>query len=84
MDDDIRVAAPVRLDAYDVGNLAYTDKIYRAWLTLYGIDESGAVLVRPDGTVAWRQAHASGDALQNLADALYQILGHSELLSLPS
>ncbi len=82
--DDIRVAAPVRLDAYDVGNLAYTDKIYRAWLTLYGIDESGAVLVRPDGTVAWRQAHASGDALQNLADALYQILGHSELLSLPS
>jgi 2-polyprenyl-6-methoxyphenol hydroxylase-like FAD-dependent oxidoreductase len=80
--DIVRAKAAVRLDAYDVSTLTHANDVYRSWLTLYEIDESGAVLVRPDGTVAWRQAQANADARQNLADVLYRILGHSELQSL--
>ncbi|HVZ45740.1 MAG TPA: FAD-dependent monooxygenase [Ramlibacter sp.] len=37
---------------------------------LYGIGETGAVLVRPDGHVAWRAPEAAGDARQALRNAL--------------
>jgi 2-polyprenyl-6-methoxyphenol hydroxylase-like FAD-dependent oxidoreductase len=40
----------------------------------YGIEPSGAVLVRPDGYVAWRQQSGSIDAAQSLAHALTQVL----------
>jgi 2-polyprenyl-6-methoxyphenol hydroxylase-like FAD-dependent oxidoreductase len=43
--------------------------------TTYGIESSGAVLVRPDGYVAWRQARHSPDAARSLAAALAAILG---------
>jgi putative polyketide hydroxylase len=36
----------------------------------YGLGESGAVLVRPDGYVAWRTVDLSGDPRRALADAL--------------
>ena len=40
----------------------------------YGIEPSGAVLVRPDGYVAWRQRHYSQDAAQTLARVLTTVL----------
>lgn len=40
----------------------------------YGIEPSGAVLIRPDGYVAWRQKSASADAAQTLTRALTQVL----------
>jgi hypothetical protein len=30
----------------------------KTWTSLYGIQEIGAVLIRPDGHVAWRRAEA--------------------------
>jgi putative polyketide hydroxylase len=45
------------------------------WLSAYGVSESGAVLVRPDGIVAWRSAGAAADPEQALRDALTRI-GH--------
>ncbi len=48
--------------------------VYARWADLAGIGESGALLVRPDRHVAWRQqddAQAGGDAL---VQALRQIL----------
>ncbi|WP_225780940.1 FAD-dependent monooxygenase [Xenophilus sp. Marseille-Q4582] len=42
--------------------------------TAYGIEASGAVLVRPDGYVGWRQRHHVADAALQLADALQSIL----------
>ena len=37
---------------------------------VYGIGRSGAVLVRPDGHVAWRDAHATGAAAMSALDTL--------------
>lgn len=44
------------------------------WLDVYGIDEHGAVLVRPDGHVAWRSRSAAGDSLLVLQAAMDAIL----------
>lgn len=41
----------------------------------YGIGETGAVLVRPDGFVAWRTVYASAQPEQMLEEALRSILG---------
>jgi 2-polyprenyl-6-methoxyphenol hydroxylase-like FAD-dependent oxidoreductase len=42
----------------------------------YGIDPSGAVLVRPDGYVGWRLAQIAPDAATRLSLALRHILCH--------
>lgn len=44
------------------------------FLTRYGISESGATLIRPDGIVAWRRANQPEDPVQAIADALARIL----------
>ena len=44
------------------------------WTARYGVNEDGAVLVRPDGHVAWRAAGSSPDAAEVLSMALGQIL----------
>jgi 2-polyprenyl-6-methoxyphenol hydroxylase-like FAD-dependent oxidoreductase len=46
-------------------------------LTAYGIDADGAVLIRPDGFIAWRRRHASGAAQADLDAALGHVLGTS-------
>lgn len=51
---------------------------YFAWARVREIHEAGALLVRPDGHVAWRQMQAVWDeeeALRQLRDALSDILG---------
>ncbi len=44
------------------------------WAQLYGVGTSGAVLVRPDGHVAWRRERQDSDAVVNLHSALRQVL----------
>jgi putative polyketide hydroxylase len=44
------------------------------WLEMYGIDAAGAVLVRPDGHIAWRCASAAVDPTAILADVMSRIL----------
>jgi 2,4-dichlorophenol 6-monooxygenase len=64
------------LDALRIGHIdgdLYDPRL--AWAQLRGITSKGAVLVRPDRVVAWRQAEAASDAGWELADALTQILG---------
>ncbi|WP_371821229.1 aromatic-ring hydroxylase C-terminal domain-containing protein [Blastococcus sp. PRF04-17] len=51
---------------------------YGYWHRVREIDEAGAILVRPDGYVAWRQSAAVWDdaeALHQLEDALTAVLG---------
>jgi 2-polyprenyl-6-methoxyphenol hydroxylase-like FAD-dependent oxidoreductase len=43
------------------------------WPAAYGVDRDGAVLIRPDGFIAWRRATAGGDA-QRAFDAALESL----------
>lgn len=45
-----------------------------AWPGLYGVGADGAVLVRPDGHVAWRAATASDDLREDLLAAVRRVL----------
>src|SRR6266516_6493940 len=51
----------------------------RPWHLLYGVEETGAMLVRPDGHVAWRRASAAADHSAELAAALSTILAVDSL-----
>ncbi|MEU9448133.1 FAD-dependent monooxygenase [Streptomyces sp. NPDC048277] len=67
----------VRLDAYGIG--AAGDLVYDTedadWATAHGTTADGAVLVRPDGYVAWRSpGPAEGDAEAELREVLGQVL----------
>ncbi|MEQ6437966.1 FAD-dependent monooxygenase [Comamonas sp. w2-DMI] len=51
--------------------------LYCSWHAIREVDEAGALLVRPDGVVAWRHMQGvadSGVAQQELAQALAQLL----------
>ena len=52
-----------------------------AWRERYGVDEDGAVLVRPDGHVAWRSARAASDPAEVLAVAMASVLDRPNALS---
>jgi 2,4-dichlorophenol 6-monooxygenase len=56
--------------------LRYEDP-YGDWARLSEVSDSGALLVRPDGYVAFRHGSAAPDAEQLLTDALRRILGHA-------
>ncbi|WP_225731411.1 MULTISPECIES: FAD-dependent monooxygenase [unclassified Nocardia] len=49
------------------------------WAEAYGVSESGAVLVRPDGFIAWRSRNAAADDAP--ATALRSILGVAQPVS---
>lgn len=50
---------------------------YGDWARLSEISDAGALLVRPDGFVAFRHATAAPDAQALLTDVLRRILGHA-------
>jgi putative polyketide hydroxylase len=47
---------------------------HNEWTSLYGIEPDGAVLVRPDGHVAWRTRSLSADTGRDLVSVLGRIL----------
>jgi putative polyketide hydroxylase len=68
-------AFPLRLR--DIRALSRTDEIVEEWQKLYDVSEDGAVLVRPDGMVAWRHAHKTDDAANTLEAAIQTLIGRS-------
>lgn len=44
------------------------------WATAYGVESDGAVLVRPDGHVAWRSRTSATDPKQDLERVLQRVL----------
>ena len=67
--------ANLPLDAVRIGHLdgdVYDPRC--AWLRQREIQSDGAILVRPDRFVAWRQATSAEDPRSALAGALSQIL----------
>ncbi|MEU8591197.1 FAD-dependent monooxygenase [Streptomyces sp. NPDC048664] len=68
----------VPLDAYVVGTGADADLDTGDgpdWAATHGTTPEGAVLVRPDGIVAWRSAGGAPDMEGELSDVLLRVLG---------
>ena len=61
------------LDVYQIGSDVVTDPS-GAFADAYGIGRSGAVIVRPDGFVAWRAKGAEGPRPGLVRDALAALL----------
>ncbi|MCS0605151.1 FAD-dependent monooxygenase [Streptomyces sp. LP11] len=74
----IAEADGVRLDAYRIGTGPDADLTYDTegtdWATEHGTNADGAVLVRPDGFVAWRATDAATDAEAELRTVLGAVL----------
>ncbi|MFK4598801.1 FAD-dependent oxidoreductase [Streptomyces pristinaespiralis] len=67
----------VGLDAYRIGEGVEADLVAEAgadWAQTHGTTPEGAVLVRPDGFVAWRAVNAVPDAESALYEALVAVL----------
>jgi putative polyketide hydroxylase len=76
--DQIRFTIGLPLRLCDIGLIARTPEICSEWMRLYGVSKDGAVLVRPDGMVAWRAAEAPDNPDAALSRALTLILDRSE------
>lgn len=68
---------PIELGIHQIGPEGDLRDLDGDWNARYGIDADGAVLVRPDGHVAWRSRGADSDALGTLQRCFSQILGES-------
>lgn len=65
----------VDIAVYVVGPGREHADLYGAWADLRETDESGCILVRPDGIVGWRCNKAYANAQARLTKAMAQILG---------
>jgi 2-polyprenyl-6-methoxyphenol hydroxylase-like FAD-dependent oxidoreductase len=70
----VRDGLDVPLGAVTIGGPELCDGSDQ-WLSMYGIDADGAVLVRPDGHIAWRSSGAAADAIATLEHVMAQVLG---------
>jgi len=60
----------VPMEAYTIGANADFGDPDGQWAELYAVEKDGAVLVRPDGHVAWRQRSGVPDPARAIEDAL--------------
>jgi putative polyketide hydroxylase len=72
---DAAKAVTVPLTAYRIGAPDLTDVSGR-WQEAYEVEASGAVLVRPDGVIAWRATTLPPDPEPALTTALACVLAH--------
>jgi hypothetical protein len=63
------------LVTYAVGNNCDLSDPDDDWHDIYGVDTDGAILVRPDGYVAWRSRSGVSDSLDVLRAAIDALLG---------
>jgi 2,4-dichlorophenol 6-monooxygenase len=68
----------VPLEAVVIGPGREVIDTYYDWAKMRGVEESGAILVRPDAHVAWRAPILADDPARALGHALRAVLGRSE------
>jgi putative polyketide hydroxylase len=75
--EEARLAASglgMTVDVHHVGNGDGLVDPQERFCEAFGITSTGAVLVRPDGFVAWRATSANGGSSAGLGDALVSVL----------
>jgi len=78
--DQIHEELQVPLAIFGLGSdLSPVDETITDLLQRYGLEPSGALLIRPDGFVGFRSAGRADDEYQALTSALHQILHVSEV-----
>ncbi len=70
----------VPIKAYTIGSGAEIADPGNNWAVTYGIDQDGAVLIRPDGYVAWRSASAQEKPKEAIEMALKLVLSRQSAL----
>ena len=65
----------VPLRSFRIGRGGDLTDLDQTWATIYGIEEDGALLVRPDGYVAWRCGAAPSDPAAEIEMAFSTALG---------
>jgi putative polyketide hydroxylase len=69
-------AQPLGLRTISIGDGELADSDGQ-WCETYGLDETGAVLVRPDGYVGWRSRGMTADPSATLGEAMTSIMGRA-------
>jgi len=73
--DQVRAELAVPVKVFGLGtDLAPVDELIDDLLKRYGLDPSGALLIRPDGFVGFRSTNRADDEQKALSGALRQIL----------
>jgi putative polyketide hydroxylase len=72
--DAARSVTDTVVDAYRIGDAGDLADPEGRWAAAYQMTGSGAVLVRPDGFVAWRAEQAGHDLTQTLAAVLSELM----------
>ncbi|NBM16267.1 FAD-dependent monooxygenase [Streptomyces sp. GC420] len=76
--DKVADGMPVRLESYRIGGEPEAELVPEDgadWARMHGVTADGAVLVRPDGFVAWRSSGPAPDPEATLRDVVAQVLG---------
>lgn len=71
----------IEFDSYRVGMAGDLIDRDENWGTAYGVTPTGAVVVRPDGTVGWRSAGGIGSPAEELGRVLPRLLCRMPLLA---
>jgi 2-polyprenyl-6-methoxyphenol hydroxylase-like FAD-dependent oxidoreductase len=66
----------LRLETITIGDGEVSDP-EEQWCATYGLEPGGAVLVRPDGHVAWRSRSLTTDPAATLRQAMTRVLGRT-------
>ncbi len=72
----------VPIQAYTIGSGGELADPGSNWATTYGVDQDGAVLIRPDGYVAWRTPSMKAEPGQEIKLALLATLGFQPIQQL--
>jgi tetracenomycin A2 monooxygenase-dioxygenase len=67
-------AAALRVVYHGVGPAGNLQDVDHCWSAAYGVSADGAVLIRPDGFVAWRRRNAAGNPRAALDAAFDSVL----------
>jgi 2-polyprenyl-6-methoxyphenol hydroxylase-like FAD-dependent oxidoreductase len=65
----------VPLSIYSVGQQGELQDVDSRWQEAYGVEADGALLIRPDGFVAWRQSEGADNHREVLMKVVEQLFG---------